>query len=234
MSSDLIKQVLSQSPCYPVGGWRTSASAIPPQSIGEFHIVKKKIPAGSILKCKAFSYDTCVFVEDTTITVLREGERDKNDTESVWMSDTPQEYFKCCELVARAEGPNVLVGGLGLGLMTHLLSIRRDVKKIVAVENAKPVIQMVKPYLLGNVQVKHGDFIKAIRQFSEKGKEFDTIIADIWKSNGEKDKEIMEECKMVMEDHYMNATHLFWGFQVEVDNEYSLFALLSRKNKKKT
>ncbi|GAI85758.1 unnamed protein product, partial [marine sediment metagenome] len=86
----------------PVYDWRTPVSVIPGQSIGSFHIKKRPIKAGTYLGMNSAGYDSCLFTKDVILTILREGILENDDTESVWMSDTPMEYYMAWGLVARA------------------------------------------------------------------------------------------------------------------------------------
>lgn len=206
----------------PIYNWKTPASIIPRQSIGNFHIKKRPVKAGLYLDMYVAGYDSCLFIKDSIITILREGILENDDTESVWMSDSPNEYYMAWELVARAEGPRVLVGGLGLGLLAHLLLLRKDITNITIIEKQVEVIQMVKPYLPLKVEVIGGDFLYEIQTLSDNGKEFETVIADIWKSGN--DKEVAEDCMFMLVDYYPKATHLFWAFQQEFDNDRVKYA----------
>lgn len=154
----------------PISDWRTPASRIPEQSVSSCHVVKKIIKEGDALPMAGvFGYDQALFAEDTTITVLRCGEREAMDERSVWMSDSPQELYSMWKLVARSEGPRVLVGGLGLGLLPNLLALRRDVNEVVVVENNPSIISMIKPHLNKKVKVIEGDFLEQMRELGRKG-----------------------------------------------------------------
>jgi len=208
----------------PIWNWKTSASKIPQQSIGKYHIVKRKIERGATLPMNGvLGYDEALFVEDTIITVLREGERNGKDSESVWMSDSPYEYYSMWELATRVYREKVLIGGLGLGILANILSLRKDIKQITVVEISPEIIKMVKPYLPKRIEVIQGDFIRKMQEFESEDKKFDTIIADIWMSTDEESKEMFEDCKAVMEDYYPDAQHLFWAFQKEYDNDIAEF-----------
>ena len=208
----------------PIYDWKTPVSVIPGQSIGNFHIKKKPIKAGTHLSMDVAGYDFCLFTKDTIMTILREGILENNDTESVWMSDSPMEYYMAWELVARASGPRVLIGGLGLGLLAHLLLLRKDITNITIIEKQVEVIQMVKPYLPLKVEVIGGDFLYAIQTLSDSNKEFETVIADIWKSDSDGDKEVAGDCICMMDDYYPDATKLFWVFQQEFDSDRAEYA----------
>lgn len=214
----------------PVYNWETPVLVIPGQSIGRFHIKKKPVKAGTYLDMDVFGYDACLYVKDCIMTVLREGVLEDDDTESVWMSDSPMEYYMAWELVARAKGPRVLIGGLGLGLLAHLLFLRKDITNITIIEKQVEITQMVKPYLPLKVEVIGGDFLYEIQTLSDNGKEFNTVIADIWKSDREEDREIFMDSMSMMNDYYPDAVHLYWAFQQEIDSDNArrAFAFLER------
>ena len=204
--------------------WSTPCSHYEPESIGDFHIVRRTIPKGTVLDVQAMSIDAVVFAHPIHSIQLREGIRDKSDAESIWMSDTPKEYYMTWELVARARG-NVLVGGLGLGLLVHLLRNRRDIGNITVVEKSPEVVQMVSKYMPKDVTVIQDDFVYQVQKLSEQGAKFDTVIADMWKTGAE--EEFIDDCHMVIDDCYPNALKLFWALQEELDNEESQLALVT-------
>lgn len=206
--------------------WNTPCSGYQPESVGNWHIKRRDFPAGSTLTVEAMSMDAVLFPKTVTFTILREGERDKNDTKSVWMSDTPMEYFKAWELVARSHG-NVLVGGLGLGLFIHLLCSRKDIGKITVIEKSPEVIQLVSKYLPKDIEVICGDFLTEIYHFVDNEREFDTVIADMWKDDTE--EELISDCRGAIDDCYPCATQLFWAVQGEIDDEVSRYAIHSLK-----
>ncbi len=214
-----------------INEWRTPVSVIPEQTIGSFHIKKKQTKVGLTLSVNACGIDDVLFSTPVTLTILREGIKEANDTESVWMSDTPMEYYMAWELVARAKGSRILVGGLGLGLLVHLLALRKDIEHMTVVEQSSEIIALVASYLPSNVTIIQGDFLQVIQDLSSKDEQFDTIIVDIWKSCDDKDKELFEDCKMMLEDNYPDSLHLFWAFQEEVDNENSQYAVYYLRHK---
>jgi len=206
--------------------WNTPCSGYQPESVGNWHIKKREIKSGTTMVVDAMSMDAVLFPKAVTVTILREGERDKNDTESVWMSDTPMEYFKAWELVARSHG-NVLVGGLGLGLFIHLLRNRKDIGTITVIEKSPEVVQLVSKYLPKDIEIICGDFMQEIFNLEEAEREFDTVIADMWKNDAEED--FISDCRGVMDDCYPCATQLFWAVQKDIDDEVSRYAIHSLK-----
>ena len=128
------------------------------------------------------------------------------------------------DMVVRAKGPRVLVGGLGLGLLIHLLSLRRDIEEITVVEIQQEIIDMVKQYLpkVPKVEVIQGDFFSIMGELGYGKREFDTVICDIWKGRDEKSKELYEDCRGELEYCFPDAKHLFWAFQTEHETEESI------------
>ncbi|GAI99882.1 unnamed protein product, partial [marine sediment metagenome] len=87
-----------------------------------------------------------------------------------------------------------------------------------------------KPYLPLEVEVIGGNFLYDAQTLSDNGKEFETVIADIWK--GYDDKEVAEDCLSVMDDYYPEAIHLFWAFQQEFDDKKAEYARMFLERQK--
>jgi hypothetical protein len=210
------------APTYPVARWRTPVSRIPAQSSGNLHIVKRVIPEGTILPLDDESYTGAIFAEDTEVTILREGNPNGHDQASIWMSDTPMEYYSMWELVGRIpmkRGTKVMVGGLGLGLLIHMLALRRDITHITVVEISEDVIKMVKPYLPSQkgltIEVVKDDFFHYCYKNTQAP--FDVVIVDTWKDNN--DRANYDDAKMCLEDNFMDSLHLYWAFQHHHETE---------------
>jgi len=210
--------------------WKTPCSGYKPESIGNFHIVRRTIPSGTALGVDAMSIDAVVFRKPTDCIMLREGKKDGIDVGSLWMSDTPKEYYMAWELVVRARG-DVLVGGLGLGLLVHLLRLRKDIGRITVIEKSSEVVQMVSKYMPSDVEIICDDFVYQMQILSEKGIKFDTVIADMWKTGEEKD--VVEDCKAIVDDCYPNAVKLFWALQEEIDNDNAKLGLFNMDEKER-
>lgn len=208
----------------PIQEWYTVATSIPEQRLGQFAIVKRPIEAGTSLEMhNVFGYDSCTFLTDATITVLYEGGRDPvSDPAGVWMSDSPFEYFGMTQLVARVLANTthrVLIGGLGLGILANLLARRTDIDAIMVVELSPEVIALVGPHVDGKVRVIHGDFLEAMHDAERGGEQFDTVVADIFKTGGPEEDELFEDVRLTMDDTYPDAEHLFWAFQHEYEED---------------
>ena len=92
------------------------------------------------------------------------------------MSDTPMEKRTNREFVANAHG-NVLIGGLGIGLILLAIQDKEDVKQITVVEKNKEVIELVENQLPLNskVHIVNDDVFEYKPLFK-----YNTIYMDIW------------------------------------------------------
>jgi len=197
----------------PIYRWKTCASRIPPQRGTKVEIVKKMIEQGKMLPMKGvMGYDYAYFAYNTYITVLR-----FVNTKMVIMSDAPGEYFSMWEYAGRCIGGKVLLGGLGLGILTNLLSLRRDVESITVVEIEPEVIRMVKPYLNNYIPINiiEGDIFDVFPKLENE--EFDSVIVDIW--NDPNEEESFEDVRLMCEYLFPDAQRLYWAFQHKADLE---------------
>lgn len=94
------------------------------------------------------------------------------------MSDTPMEHRTNYDILKRANG-DVLIGGLGIGMILIPLMNKEEVKSITIVEKYQDIIDMVGSQLPLNDKVKiiQGDIFE--NNFP-RGTKFDTIYFDIW------------------------------------------------------
>ena len=213
------------NPIMVIDEWETEASRIPKGCCDNFCITKRYARKGDIWTMKedergVFGYDDVLFTRQATITGLQESEEPRAKP-IMWMSDSPREYYSMWELVARARPKRVLVGGLGLGILANLLSKRSDIDEIVVVEKSKCVIDMVKPHVHPKVKIINDDFFRAASEFSRKGKEYDTVILDIY--TGKEDVEDVKINVETIEDAFPESKVLAWKFQPELEEEISSF-----------
>jgi len=101
--------------------------------------------------------------------------------EGVMMSDTPMERNTNYEFLHKANG-DVIVFGLGLGLIILPLLSDPSIKSIRVVELDQSLIDLVTPILKrydheNKLSVVQGDCFKYV---PEKGSKFDTVYFDIW------------------------------------------------------
>ena len=95
---------------------------------------------------------------------------------SVVMSDTEMEKRTNANFVRNAHG-NVLIGGLGIGLILLAIQDKPEVEKIVVVEKHREVIDLVKDQLPLNEKV---EVVNADVWEYTPAEKFNTIYMDIW------------------------------------------------------
>lgn len=101
-----------------------------------------------------------------------------NKTNEVIMSDTPYEKNSNINFCRNAHG-NVLIGGLGIGMIVLAIQDKEDVNSIVIVEKSKDVIDLVATQLPLNHKVK---IIQAdvFEWTPPKNTLYNCIYMDIW------------------------------------------------------
>jgi hypothetical protein len=93
----------------------------------------------------------------------------------IWMSDTWMEKHTNDYFVRKANG-DVLVAGLGIGLIITAIQSKEDVRSITVVEKNKEVIDLVLPHLpKEKLTVVHADIFDYRPE-----RKYDTIYFDIW------------------------------------------------------
>lgn len=102
------------------------------------------------------------------------------DGDEILMAETPLMKKTREDFVSRAYG-DILIGGLGIGLVILPIQGSPDVKSITVVENNSDVIKCVAPQLPFNekVTIVHDDIFAYEPQ---KKKRYDCIYFDIWNS----------------------------------------------------
>lgn len=103
---------------------------------------------------------------------------DKTKFDGCVMSDTPMEHRTNMEIIRKANG-DVLIGGLGIGMILLPLIEKEEVKSITIIEKYKDIIEMIQPQLelKNKVKIIHGDILE---NSFPRGTKFDTIYFDIW------------------------------------------------------
>lgn len=96
------------------------------------------------------------------------------------MSDTPDEIRDFMEFVRMAEG-NVLINGLGLGVVTNAVLLKDDVEHVTVVESSEDVISLVAEHWLA----KHPERLTVIAADAmeykpPKGERYNAVWHDIW------------------------------------------------------
>lgn len=161
MSSSLMRNILS------------------PKTDAAFSILHKTIPEGSSL----MSWDTekgphqVLFDEAHDIVVLHEK---TPDNFIPWMSDTPFEINTAMPFAKLAHG-DVLIGGLGLGMVPTMLNYKRSINSITVIEQSETVINLVASQLnIPRMKIVQGDIWEYMDGPLER--QYDCIWGDIWDS----------------------------------------------------
>ena len=93
------------------------------------------------------------------------------------MSDTRFEHITNWDVVNEARG-NVLIAGLGLGMILHPILDKKEVTHVTVVEKYADVIALVAPTVqCDRLTVIEGDIYQWL---PEKGTKFDCVYFDIW------------------------------------------------------
>jgi hypothetical protein len=160
-------------------------------------IEKSKIPAGKsgkweVRKFEVAKQDAAIFnisalfggfgeraVDPGKYTKLVRIDDPEKDHGILMMSDTPAELRDNAEFYHRAQG-NVLINGLGLGVVARAVLLKDIVFKVTINEIEQDIINLVAPHLIS----EFGDkvVINHVSAFDyHPGKErFNTIFHDIW------------------------------------------------------
>jgi spermidine synthase len=122
---------------------------------------------------------------------------------TMWMSDTPAEIVAHLDFMSCAHG-NVLVNGLGIGLVVDNLIKKDCVKRIDVVEIREEVINLVAPFLQDKrVHFHHGDAYTWNPAAS-----YDAIYSDIWRTIDEDNLPQMHQLRRKYQR--MTPIHFCW------------------------
>lgn len=105
---------------------------------------------------------------------------------TLWMSDTRDERHDHWAARWNARG-QVLIGGLGLGLLALACALKDEVERVVVVDINPDVINLITPHLKNTLEEQgiDPDTLEVIEADlfewrPEKGTKFDTLWFDIW------------------------------------------------------
>lgn len=107
----------------------------------------------------------------------------KKNGDGIMMSDTPMERNTNRDFIRKANG-DVIIFGLGLGLVILPLLKKENVKSILVVELYQDLIDLVQPILKihdteNKLSIIQGDCFE-IHKTITKDKKFDSVYGDIW------------------------------------------------------
>jgi len=143
------------------------------RSSNEVSLEKTLIPKGTVMRLYN-SKEGKIFLGkygfDYPLMRLREGD-------GLWMSDSQLEVESLLTPIAMARG-DVLVGGLGIGLLPVFIRNKRSVSKIDIVEINQDIIDTVFDQIFNRkMRVIHDDIFHYLETTSER---YDFIHIDIW------------------------------------------------------
>jgi len=96
----------------------------------------------------------------------------------IMMSDTPMEIRTNREFIEEAHG-DVLIAGLGMGLVLLSIQRRKEVETITVLEKSRELVDFIVPHLplTHKIEIRFGDIFEWL---PNDGEVFDTIYFDIW------------------------------------------------------
>ena len=147
-------------------GWRTSATEIPARRAGRFRLRHEQVEGLERPYWGLDGIDRCTV--SGTLTYLTEGDIE-------WMVDDPARQ-RVMELYAQAAEGNVLVGGLGLGLLANALDGNPHVTDIFISEVSSEIRSLVP--IPRRATLLETDFWEVATGWP--GFTWHTIIADLW------------------------------------------------------
>lgn len=141
------------------------------------------------------------------------------DENNVWMSINPNEVLTMQKHIDASKG-NVLVLGLGLGYFAYMISNKKDVNKVIVIENDNEIINLFKKHILPQFENKNK--IEIIRsdafKYLKDNDGYDMVFADIWHDANDG---IMPFIKLKEIEGRKNIPFMYW-----IDN--SLYAMVRR------
>jgi hypothetical protein len=165
----------------------TMSELLERRQIGRFAIEKMIVPKGTVMDGydrQRGRYNRLSFTFDYLLTKLTE---DGN----TWMSDNPSEVESTMGAVEEARG-DVLIGGLGIGLLPTL--IKDKVTSIDIVELNQEVIELIFYQIATEkMRIIHDDVFHYLKSTDKK---YDFICVDIWQDTSLPVWDILEVRKL--------------------------------------
>lgn len=158
--------------------------SIPERTCGEYQICHTRIPKGS--KITIVSRRNGIFDGRRPTFAIADQDYYKHELlqdGAVWMSDSLQELEQARQLAQQLHG-NVLIGGLGLGLVLQVLP--DHIKSVTVVERAPEVVDLVWNYVHRpkRDRIVIADLFHYVKEINRK--QFDCAFLDIWAPTGER------------------------------------------------
>lgn len=172
----------------PLTTWHTPATDYPRRKVGSAEIRQSIYPPGHYESYMTNGERLYQVKEGIPVTELRINRR-------IWMVDDPPHWWAMIEHARHYHG-HVVCAGLGLGLIVHTLTLRKNVTNVTVIERNKDVIKMVRPLIPYDFEVIEGDFWEVARDLSEEGT-VDGVFYDLFVGKG---KDLMSAAMRVWID----------------------------------
>jgi spermidine synthase len=128
------------------------------------------------------------------------------------MSDTRMEHMTNYGVVLAAQG-NVLIAGLGLGMILHPILAKEAVTTVTVIEKYADVITLVEPSVkCPKLTIVHADIFE---WKPAKGTKYDVVYFDIWNDQSTDDLEVMSKLHQKFKSYkvaggWMNSWRRDW------------------------
>lgn len=201
-----------------ISKWKTPATDYPEKQTGSARIKHGFYNYGYFNNYGVRGYKYFEVTKQIPVTSL-EIKDEKSKIWYTWMVDDPPHFWSMQDYARNSIG-NVLVAGLGLGLVTHELLRNVDIDSITVIERNKDVIDLIYPLLPKAENVKFRILNKDFYDFIHESEEdFDRIIVDLWTSGSlEETKKILKEdvipLSIYLKIRYPDASIVFHGFKI--------------------
>ena len=174
-----------QEQCFVVDNkWSTPATAYPNMQVGSARIRKYRCARGYYSMSGVNGY---IFFKVPKALSMTELQIKNGRGWKTWMVDNPPQWQSMQAFGEAAHGC-VLIGGLGLGLLLHVLRDNPAVEHITVCETNEDVIQLVAPHFMDDperILIVNRDFhYQAVYGDAY----YHTIIGDIWTSSSKEEK----------------------------------------------
>ena len=153
-----------------ISSWETPATKYPLSKRGKARLSRKPYTRGFYIMEGVRGYDYFTVKKPISVTSLIVGKE-------TWMVDDPLHWYGMQDLAKVASG-NVLVAGLGLGLVIHALEENEAVTTVDVVEIDYDVVDLITPLIkMKKTNIINDDFWQYLYKTKET---YDTCILDIW------------------------------------------------------
>lgn len=190
--------------------WSTPATDYAEQTLGSASIQRGKQPKGYYRMEGVGGHMFYQCLKSIPLTMLK-----INNVTT--MVDDPLHWLGM-KLLAKHSKGNVLVGGLGLGLVAIALAKNPDVKEVTICDINKDVIDLVTPYVTQAWSDANADRLRILHEnvFHHPIRAGDTIILDLWvKTHGDKPHPIADSMaqaiRLVRSQMHPFAKLFVWG-----------------------